>query len=70
MKSWKLEAVGLSLNVEPYSASDRFHSDTTLWPKIEFQAWHLRSGTTSLMEADGSTQLDSKTCVTSPLTED
>ena len=45
MKSWKLEAVGLSLNVEPYSASDRFHSDTTLWPKIEYSLIHFRPGT-------------------------
>ena len=32
----KLEAVGLSLEDEPYSANDRFRSDMTLWPRIEY----------------------------------
>ena len=38
-KKWyreKLEVVGLSLKDDPYSRNDRFSSDMTSWPKIEY----------------------------------
>ena len=32
----KLEAVGLSLDDDPYISGDKFTSDMTRWPKIEY----------------------------------
>jgi len=32
----KLEAVGLSIKDDPYGVDDRFRSDMTVWPKIEY----------------------------------
>ena len=32
----KLETVGLSLEANPYSSDDRFSTDMTSWPKIEY----------------------------------
>ena len=60
----KLEAVSFSLNNDPYmtGGSDKWHSDITCWPKIEythpthlcllnFKTWDIYSGAVALVEA-------------------